>query len=178
MPMSLYDRRTIFLHWVTAALVIITWASGQTIDWFPKGPIKIDARSVHFVLGTSILVITAYRIYWRSLKGEKFHDGGPVLSLLARLVKLSLYVAILTTVSLGIYNLLLRGDSIFNLVSAPKIGDLTALARHQASNTVTDIHVLCANIILGLAGLHAAAALLHRFVLKDRVFQRMWPSAN
>jgi cytochrome b561 len=32
-----YDRRTIQLHWVTAALVGLLWASAQVIDFFPKG---------------------------------------------------------------------------------------------------------------------------------------------
>ena len=173
MASSRYDGRTVFLHWATAALIFIAWASGQTIDWFPKGPIKIDARSAHFALGILIATATAYRIYWRSTKGKRFHDTS-FTSVPARAVKAALYVLILAAVGLGLYNLFLRGDSIFNLFSAPKIGALPAPARHAAVNDVTRLHVLCANLILGAAGIHALAALFHRFVLKDRVFQRMW----
>ena len=32
-----YDRRTIQLHWVTAALVGLLWAIAQIVDFFPKG---------------------------------------------------------------------------------------------------------------------------------------------
>lgn len=175
MTASRYDGRTLFLHWVTAVLIVVAWASGQTIDWFPKGPVKIDARSAHFVLGILIAAATAYRIWWRSRKGKRFHDHAWFTSLLARTVKISLYGLILAAVGLGLYNLFLRGDSIFNLMSAPKIGVMTASARHAAVNDITRLHVLCANLILGVAGVHALAALFHRFVLKDQVFQRMWP---
>ena len=171
-----YDDRTVFLHWATALLILVAWASGQTIDWFPKGPIKIDARSVHFVLGMTIAALTAYRLIWRSTGGTRFHGDSPLQSLPALAVKIALYLLILATVGLGLYNLFLRGDSIFNLVSAPKIGVMTAAARHTTVNAVTSLHVLCVNLILSLAGMHALAALVHRFVLKDQVFQRMWPS--
>ncbi len=170
-----YDPTTLFLHWATAVLVGVTWISGQTIDWFPKGPVKIDARSAHFTLGILIAAITGYRIYWRSLKGKHFDADAGLSALLAKVVKLGLYVLILMTVALGLYNLFLRGDVIFNLFAAPKIGTLTVQARHAVVDEVTGIHVLCANLILGLAGLHACAALFHRYILKDRVFQRMWP---
>src|SRR6185437_8828913 len=40
-----YDRLSILLHWITAVLVVILWTLGQTIDFFPKGAARIDARS-------------------------------------------------------------------------------------------------------------------------------------
>jgi cytochrome b561 len=178
MAISRYDGRTIFLHWATVMLIIAAWVSGQTIDGFPKGPLKIDARSVHFALGILVAAVTACRLLWRGTKGTTFHGDPPLMAWPARAVKIALYGLIVAAVGLGLYNLFLRGDSIFNLVSAPRIGAMTAPARHAAVNAVTRLHGLCVNLILGLAGLHALAALFHRFVLKDQVFQRMWPSGH
>ena len=45
-----YDRRTIRMHWISAALVIALWCLGQTIDWFPRGTPRSLARSVHIAL--------------------------------------------------------------------------------------------------------------------------------
>jgi len=178
MAVPKYDQRTILLHWATAVLVLAVWASGQTIDWFPRGAIRIDARSAHFMLGALVAILTAYRIFWRRFHGRKFLATGGASAWMARAVKVSLYLLILATVCLGIYNLLVRGDCIFNLVSAPKIGPMTIATRRTTIVTVTNIHILCANLILVLAGGHAVAALFHRFVLKDHVFQRMWPSKD
>jgi len=39
-----------------------------------------------------------------------------------------------------------------------------------------DMHALTANAIMILAGLHAAAALAHQYVLKDGLLDRMLPA--
>jgi cytochrome b561 len=38
-----------------------------------------------------------------------------------------------------------------------------------------ELHGLVANILLVVAGAHAAAALWHQWVLKDGPLRRMWP---
>jgi len=39
-----------------------------------------------------------------------------------------------------------------------------------------EIHQIGALVLLSLIGVHALAALFHRFILKDNVLQRMLPS--
>lgn len=41
-----YDSRTIFLHWLTALLVVGLWIAGQTIDFFPRGTPRMTARII------------------------------------------------------------------------------------------------------------------------------------
>ena len=54
-PVSLaatrYDTTTIVFHWATAILVATQWLGAQIIDWFPKGTLRVDARSMHIVCG-------------------------------------------------------------------------------------------------------------------------------
>ena len=71
-----YDSRSIRLHWVTAALVAVLWCLGQTIDWFPKGDIRIAARSAHILLGAVLALILAYRIWWRVSDGRRLPPAG------------------------------------------------------------------------------------------------------
>ena len=66
-----YDRRTIQLHWVTAALVGLLWAIAEVIDFFPKGAPKIAVRSVHIALGVVLGVILLTRIAWRSRSARR-----------------------------------------------------------------------------------------------------------
>ena len=61
-PDASHDRRTIQLHWVTAALVGLLWALAQVIDYFPKEAPKIAVRSMHIALNVVLGVILLTRI--------------------------------------------------------------------------------------------------------------------
>ena len=64
-----YDTTTVFFHWATAILVAEQWLGAQVIDWFPRGALRVDARSVHIVLGVVLAVLLAGRILWRLTPG-------------------------------------------------------------------------------------------------------------
>jgi len=48
-------------------------------------------------------------------------------------------------------------------------------AGRQAAASMFEIHEMLGNILLAFIGLHVAGALFHYFVLKDGIFERMWP---
>lgn len=171
-PALRYDGVSILLHWLTAALVVILWTLGQTIDFFPKGAPKIDARSVHITLGATLGVVLLVRVLWRASAGRKLPpaDSG-WLGVTAKVVHYGLYVLVGVTVVLGIFNAWQRGDVLFNLYTIPKLvpGDV-ALKR-----ALGELHGDCADAVLIVAGLHAAAALAHHYLLRERVLRRMLP---
>lgn len=167
-----YDGASIFLHWITAALVVILWTLGQTIDFFPKGSPKIDARSTHFLLGAALGIVLLVRVWWRATAGRSLPlAGSGWLGVAAKVVHYGLYALVGATVVLGILNAWQRGDIVFNLFTIPKLvpGDL-ALKR-----TLEELHGDFADVVLIVAGLHAAAALVHHYLLRDTVLRRMLP---
>jgi len=167
-----YDRRTIALHWLTAALVIGLWLLGQAIDWFPKGSPRSIARSTHIALGVALAWVLVRRIWWRLGGGLHLPPAGSgALDTLATLVHKLLYVLLVGTVVLGLANAWVRGDTLFMLVKIPAFDPGNTALR----GTVEELHSWAANIVLIVAGLHAAAALLHHFVLKDDILRRMLP---
>jgi cytochrome b561 len=169
-----YDRTTIALHWAVAVGVAVQWISGQTIDWWPRGPLKVDARSAHIVMGATLAGLLLWRLYWRAFRGERLPRAeGGVLGLLAVAVHWALLAGLAVLLGLGLYCAWLRGDSLFGLVRIPVLGDFAAKARHQLVEQVTNLHGLGANLILWLASFHAAAALAHHFYWKDGVLKRM-----
>ncbi len=177
-PGDHYDGRTIALHWIVAGLVLAQWLCGKTIDWWPKGPLKIDARTVHILFGATLAIVLAYRIGWRALHGRKFPDGAGRRGLdgmLSSIVHVALYATLVVLVGLGLYLEGLRGDSIFGLFHVPQLGNYAKEARHLLANRVTDWHALAANTILILAGLHAAAGIAHHVFRHDGVLRRMVP---
>jgi cytochrome b561 len=169
-----YDSTTIAFHWAVALLILCQWVSGQTIDWFGKGAPKVDARSVHLVIGSLLIVLMSLRLWWRTGRGRRLPPANTgVWDLLARGLHILLYLMVVAVLLGGVATELLRGDSFFGLVNLPKPGSLAGPARHALSEEVGDLHGLGANTILVLAGLHAAAALFHHYVLRDRVLMRM-----
>ncbi|MDP9125062.1 MAG: cytochrome b/b6 domain-containing protein [Pseudomonadota bacterium] len=167
-----YDRRTLALHWLTAALVVALWLLGQTIDWFARGDPRAIARSAHIALGVVLALVLARRIWWRFGGGVHLPPtGAGVADRLATATHTLLYLLLVGTVLLGVANAWVRGDTLFLLWKIPAFdAGNTALRK-----SVEELHSWAANLLLIVAGLHAAAALLHHFVLKDGVLRRMLP---
>jgi len=170
-----YDRTTVLLHWGIALLVGTQWLGAHTIDWFPKGPYRVDARSMHIVCGVVLTAALLYRIYWRASAGVKFPRERTPTAFLAVVVHYALYALLATVLGLGLFNAWLRGDMLFGLVQIPPFGSYGAQERHALIERVVDLHGTASNLLLILAGGHALAGLFHHFVLKDTVLGRMKP---
>jgi cytochrome b561 len=165
-----YDRRTIAFHWITVVLVVGLWTVGQCIDFFPKGTPRVTARSLHILFGIVLAATLAARIKWRLGGGTALPraDAG-LAGTAAVLVHRLLYALMIAIVVIGIAAVWIRGDNIFNLFTVPAFDPANKALRHD----VVELHGLLANILLFVAGAHAAAALFHHFVRKDGVLRRM-----
>ena len=174
LPAQRYDGTTIALHWLTAALVAGQWIGGHTIDWFPRGPLRIDARSVHITAGALLVLVTGFRLYWRASSGRRLPPAAAgLLGVAARAMRWGLWIDLAALLGLGLTLAWLRGDSLYNIAHIPAFGDFQPKARHLLAERITDLHSLAANLLLALAALHAAAALLHHFAWRDGVLRRM-----
>jgi cytochrome b561 len=171
--MQNYDKKSIAFHWVSAALVLLLWVIGQTIDWFPKGDPRVMVRSLHITFGASLGIVLFARIYWRRTAGAKLPaaDQG-IKGKVAIGTHHLLYALMATIVIVGFACVWFRGDSIFGLFKVPAFDP----TNRELRKTAVNFHGLLANILLALASLHAGAALWHHFMLKDSVLARMWPA--
>ena len=169
-----YDPTTIALHWLVAALVVAQWVGGRTIDWFPRGELRIDARSVHILVGAILAAAMVFRVYWKLFRAAKAPaTPGDRLDAAARAAHWGLLLTVGAVAALGLILEGLRGDSLFNLARLPALGPYAPPERHATANQITDWHALAANALLVFAALHASAALVHHFILKDDVLRRM-----
>ena len=167
-----YDRTTMVFHWLTALLVVFQWLGAQVIDWFPRGPLRVDARSVHIAVGALLAALLVGRILWRLTGGRRLPppDRG-VLNLVAKGTHAALYALLAAMVLLGLFLAWARGDNLFNFVAIPRFDPANQSLPHQ----LQEWHGIVGYLILGLAGAHAAAALVHRFLWRDGVLGRMLP---
>ena len=65
-----HDPTTIALHCVSAVLAAALWTICQTVDGFPNGPLRVDYRSMHILLGVVLgLVLVARRRNLQPVQG-------------------------------------------------------------------------------------------------------------
>jgi hypothetical protein len=67
-----YDATTVWLHWITVALIVVLWVIGQTGDLVPRGPFRTGVWSTHVVLGFvvrswSVLIYPRPERSWASI---------------------------------------------------------------------------------------------------------------
>jgi cytochrome b561 len=167
-----YDGLSILLHWLTALLVITLWALGQSLSFFPKGAPRLTALSVHMVLGLLIAAVILVRIGWRSSAGRRLPaaDEG-FLNLVAKGVHYGLYLLLVLTVAFGVARAWVHGLHVFNWFTFHRPAFATPGIIYIVSETHSDL----ADLLVIVAGMHAAAALMHHYVMRDSVLKRMLP---
>ena len=168
-----YDGTTMFFHWATAVLVVTQWLGAQTIDWFPRGPLRVDARSVHITFGLVLAAVLVARVVWRFTQGRRLPlaDKG-ALNIVAKATHWSLYALLAAMLVLGVGIVWAEGSSIFNLFKVPAYDP----SNRGLGYKLQDLHGTVGWVILALAGVHASAALVHRYFWHDGVLGRMLPS--
>jgi len=97
-------------------------------------------------------------------------DAG-ALNIVAKGTHWALYALLVSMVLAGMFLTWTRGDSIFNVFTIPAYDP----GNHVLPDQVQEIHGTIGWIILALAGVHASAALVHRYLWHDGVLARMLP---
>ena len=165
-----YDPTTIILHWLVAILVAMQWAIGQTIDFVPKGALRLDYIGLHLTIGVLIGAALLFRLAWRAGPGRRLPavDRG-ILQIIAKATHAALYVLVAATVALGISRVLAWGAPVYTVAQIHGLAAGNRLLAHA----LLYWHSTLADAVLILAGLHACAALFHHYVLRDRLIRRM-----
>ena len=171
-----YDNVAIALHWLTAALVILQFALGQTWGWFSR-PTRHLMVTTHMSFGIILTAVVLTRIAWRFVLGHhmKSLESGWV-RIASTTVHYLFYTLLVTEAVLGFLSRWVGNEamSFFGLkIPSPFIG-----AGHEAADQIQDIHNWVGWTIIILAVGHAAAALYHHYSLHDRVLGRMFPPAR
>ena len=172
-----YDGVAIALHWATALLVIVQFGSAMTWDYFSKAT-RQSMESVHISLGVLLTAVIVARLVWRLMPGHQVSSAGAGWDRLAsKGVHYLLYVLLVAQAGFGFGFRWAQGHSVefFGLFGIPgPYGELARPLRRQ----LHELHEWVGWAIVIIAALHAAAALYHHYVLKDRVLKRMLPATS
>jgi cytochrome b561 len=175
MPSQRYGAVTQSLHWITAILVLAAFIYGPGgSEARAYSAAKDFERQLHETLGLCVLLLTVLRLAWRAVETRPEPPRVPAwMSLSGKLVQWSLYGMLFSVPITAIAGAWLEGHAL-TLLGGLEIAPLTAKS-HAVGVRISKLHTWLGDAILWLAGFHAAAALLHHFVLDDGVLASMLP---
>ncbi len=180
-PHRRYDLLSQAFHWITAVAVGIAFILG------PEGFGRLMRSGVdpathldivvHESLGILVFTLTLLRLLWLAVRPTppQTLPKGP-MNTLATLAHVALWLMLLA-VPLTALLTLASESSPLTLLGGVRLEQLDAYLPAALAELVDwgDVHTFLGDAIMAVAGLHAAAALYHHFMLKDGVLLSMLP---
>ena len=164
----------VVFHWLVALPVFILFALGWWMteldyydSWYKLGPWW------HKSIGVMLFLTVTLRLCWRffSPQPQPLSNHKPWEIKIAHTVHLLLYLLLFVIMLSGylISTADNRAIEVFGWFSVP--ATITSIPEQE--DVAGQIHFIVASILIGLVLLHAAAALKHHFVDRDRSLMRI-----
>lgn len=169
-----YGLIAVLLHWLVALMVVAMFTLGHWMTsltyydpWYHQGPF------LHKGAGVLLFLTVLFRLAWRSLSPPPppLASHSPFEKMAGHLTHWLLYLLLIMIMLSGY--LISTADGrpleVFGLF------EISALIYgfEEQEDMAGDTHLVLTYSLLGLAGLHALAALKHHFFDKDRTLLRM-----
>jgi cytochrome b561 len=168
-----YGTGAVAFHWTMFLLVVTVGILGLLHDDWPKATQGFWIN-LHALLGLLLWFTLFARLFWRLRHAPPALpvDIGAMSRRLSSPVHWALYALMFFIPILGVVTFVYHGRIFdFGLFQI----DFGVKKNHAVFGPTEDIHGYLAYALFALAGLHALAALWHRFYLHDGVLERMWP---
>jgi cytochrome b561 len=167
----------ITLHWVVAALIVANLLLGLSMVAMPISPAKLQSYITHKTIGITVFLLAGVRLAWRMARGAPAPVAMPLWQRKAAATVQALMYALLLLIPVSgwIYSSS-TGVQVVYLGAFP-LPDLVNKDRELAT-VLKGVHVGFNVTLVTLVVLHAAAALKHHFVDRDRTLTRMLPFAK
>jgi cytochrome b561 len=167
-----YGNVAKLLHWLIVALLVGQFALGWLMPSVRRGMQPGPAMHTHISIGIVVLALILVRLLWRLT-----HPVPPEPELprwqqnAASALHWLLYLLVFATTFSGWFYASMRGWSLsfFGLFPLPAL----VAQGSPLGRALGGIHESIVWVLLGAVALHIAAALVHAFVYRDQVMQRM-----
>jgi cytochrome b561 len=171
-----YDPVTRFLHWLNAMLAVMAFAFAYGISETPR---HSDAREMLLTLhGSAGIAILATMVFWAGWRLR--HRAPPLRPLLTRIetflayaTQAALFLLFVAMPVTGYTILAATGHAVsfFGVVAIPPLVPQSG----RLAQAALALHLTGEFMIYGLVALHISAALMHGFIRRDGIFERMLP---
>jgi cytochrome b561 len=162
------------LHWLTAILVLVAYiASAGGPETRVYSQAFDSARRLHETLGMALFGIVLLRLLWRWADPQPdVPIQMPWMKHAGRITHGLLYILLVSIPLSAIIGSWLEGHPVTLLGAdiAPWVA-----SSHALGAKIIEVHTTIGNVILWVAGLHAAAAIFHHWYLRDGILRSMLP---
>jgi cytochrome b561 len=167
-----YGKFAKALHWLIAAILAAQFAIGWLMPHVKRGMQPGLGMQVHISIGLVVLVLIVVRLLWRVTHPVPPEPELPRWQHMAsEAVHWTLYLLAFVTTLSGWFFASARGWSLafFGLFPLPAL----VSEGSRVGRSIGEIHESVVWVLLAVIAVHVAAALVHAFVYRDRVMQRM-----
>jgi cytochrome b561 len=169
-----YGTTAKVFHWLIVALLLVQYPLGWLMPDIHRNMKPGEGMIFHISIGLVILTLIVLRLAWRLT-----HPVAPDSSLPAwqrvgaEAMHWLLYALVLATTITGWLFASFRGwpVSFFYLMPMPMLSS----GNPDAGKMIDGWHQVMEWSLLVMIGLHVAVALIHLFIYRDRIMQRMLP---
>jgi cytochrome b561 len=169
--MKQYSKRMVIVHWLTLALLIAAWFLGEDLaEATDESKATLAGYIVHMAVGGTVLLLSLYRLYFRSNDGIPAPLGDTTMDKLAKGVHYLLYSVLFVLPVSGIL-IILNSKAGTALLA----GDANLLPKEHGFKDVFshEVHEVLVNVLIVLVVVHILGALKHQFIAKDGLMERM-----
>jgi cytochrome b561 len=169
-----YDFAAKAFHWLIVLLLAAQYAVGSIMPHIGRETHNEGWVNWHLSLGAAILFFSILRFAWRLLNPVPVPATvAPWERRLALFTHLMLYLLVFAMTVLGWAAANYRGwdVTLFGVVTLPPLAPKGTSWAHTAG----DVHNVLVYVLLSFIALHVAGALVHQFVHRDRILNRMMP---
>ena len=179
-----YDLPSLVFHWLTAIVVTVAFILGpggfgrlmhQGVDPATRSDIVW-----HETLGVAVFVLTLLRLLWVAVRpAAPQFAASPLMSLAAKAGHIGLWALLLILPITALLALGSEGHPL-TLLGGLRLDSIPFFSTTSLGELADwgDVHGLLGDLIMVLAGVHAAAAVFHHVVLKDGVLRSMLPGGR
>lgn len=168
-----YGIVSILFHWLSAVLTLFLFGLGFYLTSYGYYSVDyLEYAHLHYALGILLLGLVSIRLLWRLTSKTPATLANKLPAKLSiKLIKFLLYVLLFAVLISGYLICTSEGQSI-NVFGWFQVPSFVLLETHQL-NLAGLTHKYVAWGLLGLVILHAGAALVHHFFIRDRTLVRM-----
>src|SRR5665213_3994897 len=169
-----YGTTAKLFHWLIVALLLVQYPLGWLMPDIHRNTKPGAPMTFHVSIGITILLLIVVRLAWRLMHPVAPESSlAPWQRLSSEAVHWLLYALVLATTVTGWLFASFRGWSLslFYLVPLPML----ASNDPAAGKAIDGWHQAMEWSLLAFIGIHLVAALVHLFVYRNRVMQRMLP---
>ena len=163
------------LHWLTVLLVgaayIVSEGAPETRVYAAE---LAWSLSLHETFGALVLLVLVLRLTLRLFDRAPEEPAVPAwMAVSSKLVHWLLYALLAAVPLTAIFGAWYEGHPVM-VFGVGAIGPFVETS-HDLGRSITRVHPLLGDAIIWIAGVHAAAALFHHFLVRDRVLLSMLP---